>query len=210
MSESETGEALHLTLDVRPDAVDEVEAQLARHGAAPGWSALSVLRVSDAPRLHVVARWDGDARPAAADALLGEIEANAETQLASPPAVDGCAVLAAEAGDGGGGAIAPGGSGWQFHVTVEARPGHEAVYERWKIEEGERQRVTPGFRRRLLLRSHDRPHLFFYQSFWDSQEQARAFGSTPEFHALMREIDPQGAMAHPQLLEECALRLDVR
>jgi hypothetical protein len=102
VSERETGEALHLTLDVRGDAVDEVEPLLARHAASPGWSALSVLRVNDTPRLHLVARWEGDSRPAAAGTLLEEIEASAETQLTSPPAVDGCAVLAAEAGDGGG------------------------------------------------------------------------------------------------------------
>ncbi len=113
-------------------------------------------------------------------------------------------------GLGGDGPLPPGGAGWQFHVTVEAQPGHEAIYERWKVEEGERQRFTPGFRRRLLLRSDDRPQLFFYQSFWDSEEQARAFGSTPAFQALMREIDPNGAMVRPQLLEECDLRFDAQ
>lgn len=90
-----------------------------------------------------------------------------------------------------------------FHVTARVAPGREAEYEAWKVEEGELQRRAPGFIKRLLLRDTEEPGLYYYISWWQTEEQCFAFAATPAFRALHARHDPGATFTQPMLRHQC-------
>jgi heme-degrading monooxygenase HmoA len=84
-----------------------------------------------------------------------------------------------------------------FHVTARVAPGREAEYERWKVEEGEIQRIAPGFIKRLLVKDKVRPGVYHYISFWESSEECARFSSSDAFKSMHANHNPGETFTEP-------------
>lgn len=97
---------------------------------------------------------------------------------------------------------------WILHVKATVKPGDEAQYERWKITEGEEQCKAPGFIKRTMVRSKDRKGIYFYQSAWETKEQAHEFMSSEHFKELYAKLRPDNTFEVPMERDECELVFD--
>src|SRR5262249_41438242 len=97
---------------------------------------------------------------------------------------------------------------YTLHVTARVKPGGEEQYETWKREQGKIQRRAPGFLKRLLLKDKQNPGTYCYISFWETEEQCRAFSSSADFVTTHTRIDPQAALSAPLDLSVCDVVLD--
>ncbi|MCS6803310.1 MAG: antibiotic biosynthesis monooxygenase family protein [Chloroflexota bacterium] len=97
---------------------------------------------------------------------------------------------------------------WILHVKATVQPGGNAHYEAWKFAEGALQRKAPGFIKRTLVRSRTDPRRYFYQSVWESADQARAFLESAEFQALFAQHRPRDVLEGAMERDECDLIFD--
>lgn len=97
---------------------------------------------------------------------------------------------------------------WTLHVKATVQPGGNAQYEGWKIAEGDLQRGAPGFIKRSLVHSRTDPRHYFYQSSWESREQAHAFMVSEEFKALYAQHRPTEVFEVAMERDECDLIFD--
>ncbi|GIW07150.1 MAG: hypothetical protein KatS3mg060_1955 [Dehalococcoidia bacterium] len=97
---------------------------------------------------------------------------------------------------------------WILHVKATVQPGGNAQYEAWKIAEGQLQRKAPGFIKRSLVHSRTDPRFYFYQSAWESYEQAHAFMESEEFKALIAQHRPADVFEVAMERDECELIFD--
>lgn len=93
-------------------------------------------------------------------------------------------------------------------MTARVAPGREPEYEAWKIEEGDLQRRAAGFIKRLLLRDAEQAGLYYYISFWETEEQCFQFAATAEFKALHARHDPRATFTQPMVRHQCAVVFD--
>ncbi len=97
---------------------------------------------------------------------------------------------------------------WVMHVRATVKEGGNAQYEGWKIAEGELQRKAPGFIKRVMVHSLTRPQLYFYTSWWEREEQARAFMQSREFQALHAAHAPREVFEVPMEQDTCEVIFD--
>ncbi|MCS7002253.1 MAG: antibiotic biosynthesis monooxygenase [Dehalococcoidia bacterium] len=81
-----------------------------------------------------------------------------------------------------------------IHVEFEMQPGREDALLQWKIAEGELQRRTPGFIKRTMARDRDRPNIFYYTSYWRTEEQMLAFLHSAEFERVIQRTGVRDAI----------------
>jgi heme-degrading monooxygenase HmoA len=81
------------------------------------------------------------------------------------------------------------------HMIQEIQPEHVEIYLRWRQAESELSLTAPGFIRRELFRDTEKPNVFYYVVFWESQEAIEAFTATPEFKAIASTSGMQEVMA---------------
>src|SRR5438045_2261629 len=70
-----------------------------------------------------------------------------------------------------------------IHVAFTIPPASVETFLEWKTAEGALQRQTLGFSRRSLHRCVEQPNVFYYVSYWETQEQMETFGSSEWFKA---------------------------
>jgi heme-degrading monooxygenase HmoA len=90
-----------------------------------------------------------------------------------------------------------------MHVQATVQAGGNAQYEGWKIAEGDLQRKAPGFIKRLMVHSQERPDTYFYLSWWETAEQASTFMNSPEFQALHARHAPRDVFERPMIRDLC-------
>jgi heme-degrading monooxygenase HmoA len=93
------------------------------------------------------------------------------------------------------------------YVEVEDRSEGDSTWERWKRHEGALMRSTPGWIKRMLLRSKEDPRRFHYVTMWETAEQAIAFSNTPEFKEAAASFGVGDVVTRVRF-EECDLILD--
>lgn len=76
-----------------------------------------------------------------------------------------------------------------IHVEFVCKPGKEDGLLAWKALEGTQQRKTPGFLKRSLHRNVEQPNIFYYVSYWETREQAEAFGSSEWFKTAAASLN---------------------
>jgi heme-degrading monooxygenase HmoA len=86
---------------------------------------------------------------------------------------------------------------YALHLTITIQPGREQEYEAWKIAQSELITRAPGFVKRTVLRDVDEPGVYFYVTFWESQETLDAFDQGPELAELLRQYQPKLTYAKP-------------
>ncbi|MFN8533725.1 MAG: antibiotic biosynthesis monooxygenase [Dehalococcoidia bacterium] len=82
-----------------------------------------------------------------------------------------------------------------------------SVWEAWKRKEGTMMKETPGWIKRILLRSQEDPKRFHYVTFWETAEQARAFSETEAFRSAAAALGVT-QQVHRVRFDECDLILD--
>lgn len=83
-------------------------------------------------------------------------------------------------------------------LTQTIKPGSEAIFLEWRRREGEIARRTPGFIKRSMVRSVENPNVFFYTTFWETEDQIEAFTTLPEFIKARDEIGIRAVMAESE------------
>ncbi len=81
-------------------------------------------------------------------------------------------------------------------LTQEIRPDLVEKYLGWRQRESDLSLHAPGFIKRQLVRDIERPNVFYYLVFWESQEHIDAFTQTPAFHAAATESGIREVMEH--------------
>src|SRR5947207_2694607 len=74
------------------------------------------------------------------------------------------------------------------HVAFNIPEDKLETFRAWKDAEGVLQRQTPGFIKRSLHHSVEQPEMYYYVSYWETQEQMEAFGAGPEFAAALKSV----------------------
>src|SRR5262245_26105794 len=75
-----------------------------------------------------------------------------------------------------------------IHVEFRMKPGMAETLMEWKRREGELQRATPGFVKRSMSRSVEDPNLFWYVSYWRTEEQMLGFLRSPHFEKVIGAV----------------------
>lgn len=73
------------------------------------------------------------------------------------------------------------------HVEFRLKPGTAPVFLEWKRREGELQVKAPGFIKRSLHRNADDPNIYYYISWWQTEDQMHGFAQTPGFKRAFEE-----------------------
>ena len=72
-----------------------------------------------------------------------------------------------------------------LHAKFVINEGEEAAYERWKTDQAQIQLRAAGFVKRLVLRDRDNRGVYYYLTFWQSEEHMRAFSEGGELDAML-------------------------
>ena len=83
-----------------------------------------------------------------------------------------------------------------IHVKFKIKEGEGDVLKflDWKAREGRMQVKAQGFIKRQMTRDSENPFIFYYQSFWQSEEQMHAFSATQTFKDAMSQTDVTNAV----------------
>jgi heme-degrading monooxygenase HmoA len=99
---------------------------------------------------------------------------------------------------------------YALHLTITVKPGREREYEQWKIAQSELITRAPGFVKRMVLRDVDEPRVYFYVTFWESQETLQAFDQSAELAELLRQYQPKLTYANPHERHQVEVVVDER
>ena len=72
-----------------------------------------------------------------------------------------------------------------LHAKFVITEGNEALYERWKVDEALIQLRAPGFVKRLVLKDRDHRGVYYYVTFWETEEQMQTFSHSEELAAML-------------------------
>jgi heme-degrading monooxygenase HmoA len=90
------------------------------------------------------------------------------------------------------------------HVEFIIHPGLEGDFLEWKRREGELHARSPGFVKRSMTRDLEKPNVFYFVCFWETQDHHIAFTKDPEFDRALAETRVRDAIAERKvsLVEE--------
>lgn len=81
------------------------------------------------------------------------------------------------------------------HVEFVVVPEREADFLDWKRREGEIQDRSPGFIKRSMSQNIEKPAIYYFTCYWESEDHWKAFTETDDFKTAIEESGVREAIA---------------